>query len=251
MPSTLRKACCSVLLLSVLPVASYADNAFSGFQAGVAIGADDATMDWKTTRIVEPVTPYETIPPSNKTTESLDDSAFSYGIFGGYNWSIGQDWIMGVELAFHDSDLSDSLERGIPGMPPSSTTTDVDVNASYLLGLKTGFLISPSTLAYSTISATQTEIETSTFCPSDGVICNPGSPAKRFSDDDKASGWAIGIGLEKALAGNITIRAEYRYADLGTAELSPVPMEDDESYGIDADVDVTRQTLQIGAAYTF
>ena len=240
----------SVLAISALPAFAVADNAFSGFQAGATMGYEDVSMDWEADSIMPPVLPPTTITPTGHDTESLDDSAFAYGVFSGYNFAINEKWIIGAELAFQDSDISDSLDS-IPGIGPNNTSAKVQVNASYLLGVKGGYLINESLMAYSTLSATLTEVESSSACPSDGSLCNPGSPARSDKDDDDITGWALALGVEKSLTDNLSVRAEYRYAELGTAELTAIDMEPGEAVGADVDVDVKSQTLQIGAAYKF
>lgn len=240
----------SILAVSALPAFAVADNAFSGFQVGATMGHEEASMDWEADSFLAPVLPPVTISPSGDDSESLDDSAFAYGVFGGYNFAINEKWIIGAELAFQDSDISDSLDS-IPGLGPNNTSAKVQVNASYLLGVKGGYLINESLMAYSTLSATLTEVESSSTCPSDGSLCNPGSPAKSSKDDDDITGWALALGVEKSLTDNLSVRAEYRYAELGTAELTAIDMEPGESLGADVDVEVESQTFVLGAAYKF
>ena len=239
--------------IAALPVCGFADNAFSGIQAGANLGYEDVSMDWETTTFSSAFSNNDTFAAVGDKTESMDDSAFAYGVFAGYNLAISEKVILGFELAFQDSDISDSINF-VPGFDDggnNSTSTEVDVNATYLLGVKGGYLLDETTMVYSTLSATKTEVESSSFCPSDGFICNPGSAPKSFKDDDDISGWALGVGVEKSLGNNFSVKAEYRYADLGTAELSPVTQELGESFGVEADVEVVSQTLQVGAAYTF
>lgn len=240
----------SILAVSALPAFAVADNAFSGFQVGATMGHEEASMDWEADSFLAPVLPPVTISPTGDDSESLDDSAFAYGVFGGYNFAINEKWIIGAELAFQDSDISDSLDS-IPGLGPNNTSAKVQVNASYLLGVKGGYLINESLMAYSTLSATLTEVESSSTCPSDGSLCNPGSPAKSSKDDDDITGWALALGVEKSLTDNLSVRAEYRYAELGTAELTAIDMEPGESLGADVDVEVESQTFVLGAAYQF
>lgn len=240
----------SILAVSALPAFAVADNAFSGFQVGATMGHEEASMDWEADSFLAPVLPPVTISPTGDDSESLDDSAFAYGVFGGYNFAINEKWIIGAELAFQDSDISDSLDS-IPGLGPNNTSAKVQVNASYLLGVKGGYLINESLMAYSTLSATLTEVESSSTCPSDGSLCNPGSPAKSSKDDDDITGWALALGVEKSLTDNLSVRAEYRYAELGTAELTAIDMEPGESLGADVDVEVESQTFVLGAAYKF
>lgn len=247
------KLALSALSIAALPVFGHADNAFAGFQAGANLGFEDVSMDWETQSFTSAFDANSTSPAVGDDSESMDDSAFAYGVFVGYNLAVTEKWIVGLELAYQDSDISDSINF-IPGFDDdgnNETSTEVDVNETYLLGLKGGYLLNESTMIYSTLSATRTEVESSTSCPSDGFICNPFTFDKSFKDDDKVSGWALGLGLEKSIANNLSVKVEYRYADLGTAELSPTTQEFDESFGTEADVELISQTLQVGAAYTF
>lgn len=243
----------SVFSIAALPICGQADNAFTGFQAGANLGYEDVSMDWETQSFTSAFNANDTFAAAGDDSESMDDSAFSYGVFAGYNLAFSEKVIVGIELAIQESDISDSIDF-MPGFDDggsNETSTEVDVSETYLLGIKGGYLLDESTMIYSTLSATRTEVESSTFCPSDGLICNPFTFDKSFEDDDKISGWALSLGLEKSIADNLSVKVEYRYADLGTAELSPTTQEFDETFGSEADVEVISQTLQVGAAITF
>lgn len=242
----------SSLLAAALPALSFADNAFTGVQAGLNLGYEDSSMDWETDSIITPATPGNSLAVGANDSESLDDSAFAYGVFTSYNMALNDRWIVGAELAYQGSNTSDSV-KSIPGDPlaGNQTEAEVKINQTFLLGIKGGYLLNASTLAYSTLSATLTEVEVNSDCPSDGTVCNPGSPARSDSDDDNITGWALALGLEKSLSENLYVRAEYRYADLGTANVTAVKKENGEAFGIDADIDVTSQALLLAAVYKF
>jgi len=245
----------SVLAISALPAFAMADNAFSGFQVGAALGYEDVSMDWETDHYISAFDQSRGN-PSGDTSESLDDSAFAYGVFANYNMALNGNWIIGAELGYQGSSISDSVNR-IPGSnpftgpSPNRTKAEVDVNDTFLIGIKGGYLLNESTMAYSTLSATFTEVEVSSNCASDNILCDGSAPAHSSSDDDSMTGWALALGVEKSLSDNISVRAEYRYADLGTAELAAVQYKNSAAIGVETDIDVTSQTLQIGAAYKF
>lgn len=238
--------------VAVLPVCGFADNAFSGIQVGANLGYEDASMDWETQSFSSAFGP-GTFAAEGDDSESMDDSAATYGVFAAYNMAINPQWVVGLELAYQARDISDTIGF-VPGFGDGGnnlTRSEVEVNDSFLFGVKGGYLLDETSMVYSTLSATMTEVESSSYCPSDGFICNPGSAPKSFKDDDDITGWALAVGFEKALDEHLSVKAEYRYADLGTAELSPVTQEFDESFGVEADVDVISQSLQVGVAYKF
>lgn len=65
----------------------------------------------------------------------------------------------------------------------------------------------------------------------------------RFSDSDTATGYAVGGGIEWALASNWTAKAEYLYIDLDDTRIS--------NAGDAADFDNAFHTMRIGLNYKF
>ena len=240
----------SSLLAAAMPTLTFAESAFSGFQAGAALGYQDTDMDWDTTRITSAFDPNDSGTPGSGASASLDDSAFAYGVFGSYNMALNDQWIVGAELAYQGSDTSDSVSP-VPGFPGNRSEAEVEVKDTFMLGLKGGYLLNETMLDYSTLSATFTSVDVNSDCPSDGAICNPGSSARSDNDDDNITGWALAVGLEKSLSSTLSVRAEYRYADFGTAEVEAVKQANGESFGVAGDIDVPSQSLMLGAAYRF
>ncbi len=128
----------SSFLAIALPALSFADSPFNGIQAGVTLGYEDASMDWDTDLVIDAFNPNNVAAPGANSSESLDDSAFAYGVFGSYNMALSDSWILGAELAYQGSDISDSL-NSIPGFflsPSNQTQAEVEVNDTFLLGSK-------------------------------------------------------------------------------------------------------------------
>lgn len=64
----------------------------------------------------------------------------------------------------------------------------------------------------------------------------------RASDKQTFTGWTVGVGLEYAITNNITAKAEYLYADLGSKDFD---------LGTPVTADITMQTVKLGLNYKF
>ena len=243
------------LSIAALSTPALAETGPGGFYAGATLGYQTTDMDWKTDRTLEPNG--NPIAPFSDTTESLDDSDASYGLFTGYNWVVGQGkWVLGAEFSAVKSDASDEIRNRIPGLgdPNSNPTSFSEVETDDLalgLSLRGGYMLHDNTMVYSSLGVSQLEVETTSTCPADTNVCNPSDGFQRFSDDERMNGWALGIGAEHFLSDNLVLRAEYRYADYGDFDFTAIPAQSGSSFGADATIEVVRQTLELGAAYKF
>ncbi len=104
----------SSFLAATLPALSLADSPFTGIQAGVNLGYEDASMDWDTDLIIDAFNPNNVAAPGANSSESLDDSAFAYGVFGSYNMALNDSWILGAELAYQGQRLHEQHSRLLP-----------------------------------------------------------------------------------------------------------------------------------------
>lgn len=144
---------------------------------------------------------------------NLDGLGGDGGIFtvgGGYDFQIGAQWVLG---AFADYDWTGM--QSTFSVPSGAATVKLDAKYQYAVGVKTGFLANPGTLIYVTGGWTRFEYDgpNLTNAAIAGVV---GSP--------KFDGWFLGGGVETMLGSwfgnnNVTLKAEYRYADYGNEAL--------------------------------
>ena len=243
------------LSIAALSTPAMAETGPGGFYAGATLGYQTTDMDWTTDLTLAPNG--SAIAPPSDTTESLDDSNASYGLFTGYNWVVGQGkWVLGAEFSAVQTDASDEIRNRIPGLgdPNSNPTSFSEVETDDLalgLSLRGGYMLHDNTMVYSSLGVSQLEVETTSTCPADTNVCNPSDGFQRFSDDERMDGWTLGIGAEHFLSDNLVLRAEYRYTDYGDFDFTAIPAQSGSSLGADATIEVVRQTLELGAAYKF
>jgi outer membrane immunogenic protein len=153
-------------------------------------------------------------------------SGFLGGGQAGYNWQTGA-FVLGVVTDFDGTSLSKSFNyTSAPygGAPFTGDTLNVNAKASLdWLGTtraKLGFVVTPDNrlMIYGTggVAYGGGSSNFSIFDSTSGLYWN-GSPSST------RVGWTIGAGVEYALTNNITIGAEYLYADLGSNHITTSP----------------------------
>jgi outer membrane immunogenic protein len=168
-------------------------------------------------------------------TQTYDDNiALRGGLYGGWNYQITTNYVVGAEVDFgwanetavlHGSPYPTNLLFGSPtslpfGASPYDTfrvTTTWDGSAV----LRVGRLITPSTLLYLNAGLAWAHIEVTSVCsnaPTANVSnCAPGNyfsgtlgPAN-IDQSSISLGWTAGIGLEVLLTSNWVARGQYRF----------------------------------------
>jgi outer membrane immunogenic protein len=204
---------------------------WTGFYIGGNVGGSfgRATTNWNVSGV-----------PLPSTSEHLD--GFVGGGQAGYNWQSGR-WVWGLE-----TDIQGTSERGrssngdpvttslttstttttpcIPGalvvacgIPVTTTTTTTGTTTAALtseeklpwLGTvraRLGVLASPKWLLYATGGLAYGEVDSS------GTLSAGGATVSGSSDTVRA-GWTAGGGVEAALWGAWSLKAEYLFVDLG------------------------------------
>ncbi len=164
------------------------------------------------------------------TADELDGTAFRANPYAGYNWQVAPRWVVGIEgdVGFGDqavklAGFSSSPAFGFSGDAADSMSVKTTWDAS--LRGRIGYLVTPSTLLYATGGAAWQHDEVTSNCLSStcsetgiapAVVTNSTTPAVVTNSTTRA-GWTVGGGIETVLWGNWLARAEYRYADYGTA----------------------------------
>jgi outer membrane immunogenic protein len=173
-------------------------------------------------------------------SESLKPKGVTGGGQFGYNYQLNAAWIVGVEGDFELTDQGAassqsastsgvSVNPGIIGSTASNVATNFASRISWIATARAraGVLITPSTLLYGTggvafggVNVTGSGVANInlTACII-GIGCIPtgsASGAFAFNQSSTQVGWTVGGGVEGALAGRWTWRAEYLHVDLGS-----------------------------------
>lgn len=156
-----------------------------------------------------------------------DPDGFLGGVYGGYNYQMSNNIVIGAELDVVYANVDGSGEIfTAPGVPSGFDATE-ELNWSGAARLRLGYAVDRF-LPYIAGGVAFGDVD---------VSSNAGGP----SFGDTFTGWTIGAGVDYAMTDNLLLRAEYRYTDFGT-----------ESFGgINADVDLTTNEVRLGIAYKF
>lgn len=232
---------------------------WSGFYAGVSVGARWAANDWQT-RDVAPIFVGVFVPTAG-TGGAMDSVAARFGGYLGYSAKISSSWVAGIEGDFGWADNKKTanplpgtagLFFGAPllGLPSGSVRETWDGS----LRGRLGYLVAPATLVYGTGGVAWQRLELNASC---SVVPGNAFCLGNTRNDTFGStrlGWTVGGGVEHMIGGRWLLRADYRYADFGTWT-QPFFTAGGTGFGFDdrftARVTSHTHTATVGIAYKF
>lgn len=226
---------------------------YSGFHAGLAAGPRSVAADWQTTETRFPLPDGDPYTPLTDATEKFKDSTIGLAGFAGYDWAPGDRWLVGAEVSIGGFNASDKTDDRIPGLGlPGQTDSFAEVKSGQPLALRGrgGILFGPGMLVYGRLGLESIKVKAIATCPADLLVCDPAAGTQRFKSSKRMTAVGIGVGVEKAFASGLSLRAEYRYADYGKFKFTAIP-ESTTTFGADAEVEVTSSVLELGLAYRF
>ncbi len=193
------------------------------------------------------------------------------GVLGGaqigYNWQTASPWVYGLEADWQGSgeranqSYSDAYSGsgGLLGVVATGTgNTNYDASIAWF-GTARGrigyawdrvLIYGTGGLAYGQVRLDGTLMDSGTTLILCGPSCTPTpySGTAPFSASRVNAGWTLGAGVEGALVGNWTWKAEYLYVDLGSLNLSaagPAPTT------INVHANFTDNIVRFGFNYKF
>lgn len=138
---------------------------------------------------------------------SGDLSGATYHAYAGWNFRLGDGWVLAPEVRFGDSSAQNTEQRST-----TTQTTNARLAIDNQLGasLRLGKLVSDNVLIYAAGGWEQFEIDATTTRRA--IPCNGCTPVVQdFSFDEDL--WTLGGGVEVALSQRIALRGAYTYAD--------------------------------------
>ncbi len=173
-------------------------------------------------------------------TDGVDSASFNglggEGLFGqvtaGYDTMVSDRILLGGFIDAHFGNIGPTIELSSGG----ATLASIELTNSYGFdaGARLGYLVTPSTLAYVLGGYGWQRFELKA-----GI---PGGPS--FSDSEDRSGYVLGVGMETAVAGNWTLKTEYRYSNYGNDTVADLG-------GALLKIEPSTHTFHVGANYRF
>lgn len=171
-------------------------------------------------------------------SSSTDFSGVFGGAYLGYNLPLASGLVIGAELDVNIGSLSEDDVPVTWNGEEDETTDEYQINAfgagrvrlAYAAGHFMPFLAGGIALANFDVGYADGEDE--------------------ITASDWAVGYTLGGGVEYAVGTNIRLRAEYRYTNYGTTDVTIDPLLDDVDTTV-FETDLSSQNLLLGIAYAF
>lgn len=196
-----HRALAAAALLALTGVSAHAadQNSWSGCYAGANAGY--GWSKYKMNRVDD----------GTKVGSTTADGA-GYGLQAGCDWQRA-DWVFGGQASLNGASVKgDHLFAN--GSGPHDDV-NYDLKAFGSLTARAGWLVSPKTLAYAKggLAWSETKYKDSDPAPTVGVPYS-GSNTK------SQTGWLLGFGAEHRYSTNLSVFAEYTYADFGKRKVT-------------------------------
>jgi outer membrane immunogenic protein len=152
------------------------------------------------------------VPPGTETFNAATGGGFGGGQLG-YNYQINS-VVVGLETDIQGSGISDTRTCLLTCVGTASALIDQKLSWFGTTRARLGWATGP-VLTYVTLGAAYGGTETGVTVTGTNL-----APSTATITSATKSGWTWGTGVEAALGGNWTAKAEYLYVDLGTASVT-------------------------------
>jgi outer membrane immunogenic protein len=251
-------------------------SSWTGFNVGASVGFKSISNDWNTTELLARELGPAALGPFGLDPSDFDLNASSMrqhdyeqnspqiGIFGGYDYQIGNSFVVGV-LGDFSADFGSAqtayipgtanLLRGGPGAVPTDDSVKISSDWDLSLRARAGILVEPGTLLFASAGWAGQERTIKVDCTltttANTWCSNTGN--QKTDSSETLSGWTVGVGVESLIGAHWSVRAEYRYADFGRDSETILTGGDPTPNGdaVRADIETTAHIVNIGIAYRF
>ena len=168
------------------------------------------------------------------------------GIFGGYNWLIGNDWLAGIEGSINVTGAKKDEKIDESVFQSTNDSYELRQNWEASLVAHFGKLVGESSYLYGLGGISWTRLQ--------GRFTGPDENSRDYDgwQSDTVAGWTVGAGWEMKLSGNWHIRLEYRHSQYNDAKFTHTEGFEGMNYvPIDAKVDYKTDTVMLGVSYRF
>ncbi len=170
------------------------------------------------------------------TTPNMNADGMVGGIYGGYNWLLGNDWLVGVDAEWNYSNADATAV--IQNDPTWHSVVEQNWDAA--LQVRIGKIVEEY-LFYATAGVAWGDFDLKAVDSLSGMTIDE-------AGGYRMTGWTVGAGMEKELDDNIYARLQYRYTDYGD-DIERV-YDNPPSY-VDGKLEGTSHMLTLGVSYRF
>jgi outer membrane immunogenic protein len=162
-----------------------------------------------------------------------------YGVLGGYNWTLGDNLLLGVEADYEDRansrDHDYFAEEGAIDRDYGAST---EFESAGSLRGRIGYVVNDQALIYATAGYAVASVKRTWHDYYE-------SPSLHESHSDRQEGWTAGIGAEFLVTQTVSARLEYRHSDYGTENVAA------DMWGEDYKQRLTEDSVRAGVAILF
>lgn len=174
-------------------------------------------------------------------------SGFSYGLTAGINKLFDNKVLVGIESEIEGVNADDKKDGQCAAPSLNCAAGNYPIKTEYQfkgsLRGRIGYILNQdSTLIFATAGAAVAKVKSEFYGNEDGTTITD-------LENDTLHGWTVGFGLEHLINANISVKAEYRYTDLGTFNSrSPIYSVMPGCY---EHFDASDNSLRVGINYHF
>lgn len=208
------------------PVASW-----TGFYLGEELG-----YGWTTDAIRQTTLPGGAL----LTTSGINASGPTLVAFGGYNWQLGNNFVVGAEVDFGSAWIGGATTQFTPAL--ANARVAEWMNAESSVRLRLGYAINDNVLVYGTGGVA--------FGAFGRKYVGSGAPIPgidRFQGWQ--TGWTLGAGAEYMINPSWTARLEYRYSQF--PRFRDTPVNSTTLVGSRFSHQINENEIRVGVAYRF
>jgi outer membrane immunogenic protein len=203
-------------------VTASAARAWTGFYAGIGLGADAVVGD---------ITMEAPALGMSAAATGLGGGDIGWSATVGYDHAIAPKLIVGPFVTFDQSAQDIQLETSAMGLTATIDLPSIDYMVTG--GMRAGVLASDETLIYALLGYTRMEF-------TDLELTSSLGPLAKFKSESY-SGFTFGGGVERRIGHGLSLRAEYRFVDLDAEVIDAVA----GVYTIAADPDLHTGRLML------
>lgn len=193
--------------------------------------------------------------PFNATIDGAGFKGGAFGVGGGYDIQAGR-FVFGaladVQRDTLRNDVSANLNiLGLVGIGADVRTRIDDI---FMTGVRLGYLTSPDTLVFASGGYANADVGDARFNVNLSVLGGPPVPiaSGTLIEGKRFSGFFLGGGIEARLTDAISLKAEYRYIDLGSDRVVLLPdLAPAINDVVATEIDPTIQTGMVSIVYRF